>query len=50
MQPNPFREFAGAKRILLPLIADELATSLAQIYAPAAAARVQDVESMSLRH
>jgi SagB-type dehydrogenase family enzyme len=34
MQPNPFREFPGTRRIELPLTADEVSTSLAQIYAP----------------
>lgn len=33
-QPNPFREYAGCKRTLLPLPADDIATSMAQIYAP----------------
>ncbi|MBI3774948.1 MAG: hypothetical protein HY273_05240 [Gammaproteobacteria bacterium] len=34
-QPNPFREFGGAPRITLPLSADALATTFAQLYAPA---------------
>ena len=34
-QPNPFREFAGCTRTPLPLTADRLGTSLAQLYAPA---------------
>jgi SagB-type dehydrogenase family enzyme len=34
MQPNPFREFAGSTRVEHPLVAKELNTSLAQIYAP----------------
>ncbi|MFA5952143.1 MAG: nitroreductase family protein [Hyphomicrobium sp.] len=33
-QPNPFREFVGAPRTQLPLNADQIATSLAQIYSP----------------
>ncbi len=37
-QPNPFREFAGAPRTALPFTADQLGTSLAQVYTPAAAA------------
>jgi SagB-type dehydrogenase family enzyme len=32
-QPNPFREFAGAPRIALPLLADRLDTTWAQVYA-----------------
>jgi len=31
-QPNPFREFSGTERILLPLGAEALKTSLAEIY------------------
>lgn len=34
MQPNPFREFSGSVRIPLPLAADGLGTSFAQIYEP----------------
>lgn len=33
-QPNPFREFAGSPRTPLPLNSSEIATSLAEIYAP----------------
>jgi len=33
-QPNPFREFSGAPRTPLPLTADQITTSLEQIYAP----------------
>jgi len=32
MQPNPFREFAGCPRVILPLSADELNTPFARIY------------------
>jgi len=32
-QPNPFREYADAKRTLLPLPAEKPATSMAQVYA-----------------
>jgi rhodanese-related sulfurtransferase/nitroreductase len=31
-QPNPFREFEGAPRVLLPLDADRLATSFSDVY------------------
>jgi SagB-type dehydrogenase family enzyme len=31
-QPNPFREFAGAPRVLLPLDADKTATAFSEIY------------------
>ncbi|WP_036263337.1 rhodanese-like domain-containing protein [Methylocapsa aurea] len=31
-QPNPFREFSGAARILLPLGADDVATPFSEIY------------------
>jgi SagB-type dehydrogenase family enzyme len=34
MQPNPFREFTGCARIPLPLTADQLSTTFAQLYAP----------------
>ncbi len=34
MQPNPFREFAGCARTPLPLKADRLEASWAQVYAP----------------
>jgi len=34
-QPNPFREFSGCSRAPLPLSADELDTSFAEIYVPA---------------
>ncbi len=37
-QPNPFREFAGAPRVLLPLAADEVATPFSEIYAGRVAA------------
>jgi SagB-type dehydrogenase family enzyme len=33
-QPNPFREFAGCPRTPLPLVADQLGTSFAQVYSP----------------
>jgi len=33
-QPNPFREFAGAPRIRLPLVADSLTASFAALHAP----------------
>lgn len=33
-QPNPFREFANSARTPLPLMADQVATRFAQIYAP----------------
>jgi SagB-type dehydrogenase family enzyme len=33
-QPNPFREFAGAPRVALPLVADRLETTWAQLLAP----------------
>jgi SagB-type dehydrogenase family enzyme len=33
-QPNPFREFAGAPRVALPLVADRLGTTWAQVHAP----------------
>lgn len=35
-QPNPFREFSGCVRTPLPVTAQELGTSFAQVYAPAA--------------
>jgi SagB-type dehydrogenase family enzyme len=35
LQPNPFREFAGCARIPLGLMADQIGTTFAQIYAPA---------------
>lgn len=31
-QPNPFREYSGAPRILLPLAADKVATPFSEIY------------------
>ena len=40
MQPNPFREFTGCVRTLLPLAAGELGTRFAQIFAPAGAPTV----------
>ena len=33
-QPNPFREFAGAPRLPLPLTADRSTTTFAQLYEP----------------
>jgi len=46
-QPNPFREFSGASRILLPLGADAVATPFSDIYedgkTPAAAVDVESV-------
>lgn len=33
-QPNPFREFAGSPRTVLPLRAHELRTSLSEVYRP----------------
>src|SRR5208337_4304142 len=33
-QPNPYREFAGSPRILLPLSAGTVSTRIAQIYRP----------------
>jgi len=33
-QPDPFRSFAGAPRTDLPLVADTLATSFADLYQP----------------
>lgn len=37
-QPNPFREFSGAPRIMLPLVADQLTTSFAALHIPGAVA------------
>jgi SagB-type dehydrogenase family enzyme len=34
-QPNPFREYAGAPRVLLPLSADSVKTTFAEIYSGA---------------
>ncbi|GAO35445.1 nitroreductase [Sulfuricella sp. T08] len=34
MQPNPFREFSGAPRIELPLVAQRLITTFSSIYQP----------------
>jgi SagB-type dehydrogenase family enzyme len=34
LQPNPFREFAGCARIPLALMADQVGTTFAQVYAP----------------
>jgi SagB-type dehydrogenase family enzyme len=34
MQPNPFREFAGCARTPLALVADQVGTSLTQVYLP----------------
>ena len=33
-QPNPFREFAGAPRIRLPLVADQLSASFDALHSP----------------
>lgn len=35
-QPDPFREFAGCRRLPLALMADQVATTFAGIYAPSA--------------
>jgi SagB-type dehydrogenase family enzyme len=37
-QPNPFREFSGAPRISLPLVADRLTASFAALHTPGAVA------------
>lgn len=37
-QPNPFREFAGAPRIRLPLAADQLSATFAALHVPGAVA------------
>ena len=37
-QPNPFREFANAPRIPLPLVADQLSASFAALHVPGAVA------------
>ncbi|ARU30343.1 nitroreductase [Sulfuriferula sp. AH1] len=37
-QPNPFREFSGAPRIRLPMIADRLTASFAALHTPGAVA------------
>jgi SagB-type dehydrogenase family enzyme len=34
LQPNPFREFAGCARLPLALMADQVGTTFAQVYAP----------------
>jgi SagB-type dehydrogenase family enzyme len=34
MQPNPFREFEGSHRVILPLGAEKLGTALDRVYAP----------------
>jgi SagB-type dehydrogenase family enzyme len=48
-QPDPFRTFQGAKRIELPLAADGLIVSYADLYTPAAVpARPLDLESVSI--
>ena len=45
-QPNPFREFTGAPRIALPLVADRLDTTWAQVYAPDRAPAPLTIESV----
>lgn len=40
-QPNPFREFAGSARFMLPLSANNFATSFAQLYATAGTVTAQ---------
>ena len=48
-QPDPFRTFQGAKRIELPLAADGLTTSYADLYTPLAVpARPLDLESIAI--
>ena len=48
-QPDPFRTFQGAKRIELPLAADGLTTSYADLYTPLAVpARPLDLESIAV--
>jgi SagB-type dehydrogenase family enzyme len=48
-QPDPFRTFQGAKRIELPLAADRLTTSYADLYAHLAVpARALDLESIAI--
>ncbi|BBO99696.1 SagB family peptide dehydrogenase [Sulfuriferula nivalis] len=37
-QPNPFREFSGAPRVMLPLVADQLTASFAALHIPGAIA------------
>jgi SagB-type dehydrogenase family enzyme len=46
-QPEPFRTFAGAHKIELPLLADGLATSYADLYVPGVA-RVRRVDLASV--
>lgn len=46
-QPNPFREFSGAARVLLPLGADKIATPFSDIYeAGKAAPSSMNIESV----
>jgi SagB-type dehydrogenase family enzyme len=48
-QPDPFRTFAGAPTVDLPLLADALGTSYADLYAPGAVApRRADVNTVAV--
>src|SRR5438874_8968117 len=48
-QPDPFRTFAGAPRVELPLLADALQTTYADLYRPGAVApRRADVNSVAV--
>lgn len=48
-QPEPFRTFAGAPTVELPLLADALNTSWADLYTPGAVApRTPDVNSLAV--
>ena len=48
-QPDPFRTFKGAKQVDLPLAADFLTTSYADLYAPfAAPARPLELQNVAI--
>lgn len=47
-QPDPFRTFAGAPAVELPLLADGLATSFAGLYGPAVRRRRPSLETIAV--
>lgn len=47
-QPNPFREYAGSPRVTLPLSADTLTATFAQLYAPPGTVPSQPLSIASL--
>jgi len=48
MQPNPFREFAGCDRTVLPLLAGQLATPYADVFTGSIAPRPVTPETLSV--